>query len=200
MIRNVYIMNKESGLCLLSKTYGSVAVNEQIFTAVIKAMESILKLRGFQQIVSSNYKILKTDVPDTPFSVVIVSDPDEDEFWLKGVMNELVWLVMKNATLDRYGQIPTSVSQRLSEKIDELVQEEVETVLIPVLRKNVRPSELLDMKILSLCDGKHSVEDISRELNIPVGTILIILSKYHRRKVLDYIAGYRMHGGVGVGD
>ncbi|MEM2146507.1 MAG: hypothetical protein QW279_14190, partial [Candidatus Jordarchaeaceae archaeon] len=57
-----------------------------------------------------------------------------------------------------------------------------------VLRKVKDPIEL---KILQLCDGGHTVDDIAEELKIPKIRVMLVTGDYGAKGILKYVSGFR---------
>ena len=47
-------------------------------------------------------------------------------------------------------------------------------------------------KILTLCDGFHELEDISKETGIPLDLIIAVVAEYVTKKKVRYKSGYKL--------
>ncbi|WXG42037.1 MAG: hypothetical protein WED07_14960 [Candidatus Freyarchaeum deiterrae] len=102
-----------------------------------------------------------------------------------------------------YESIPTGIT---SEKIEEGIQEppmgtpsvgntgDTVTVSFPIivdkksLKKVKDPDEV---KVLELCDGGHTIDDIAEELHLPKVRVMITTGDYSAKGVIRYISGFK---------
>ena len=72
--------------------------------------------------------------------------------------------------------------------------EETVTVSFPVLVDNKilkKIKEPIIIDILNLCDGGHTIDDISEELKIPKARVMIVTGDYSAKGALKYLSGIR---------
>ncbi|MEM2145313.1 MAG: hypothetical protein QW279_08125 [Candidatus Jordarchaeaceae archaeon] len=72
--------------------------------------------------------------------------------------------------------------------------EETVTVSFPVLVDSKILKKVKDpmaVNILNLCDGGHTIDDISEELKIPKARVMIITGEYSAKGAIRYLSGIR---------
>lgn len=91
---------------------------------------------------------------------------------------------------------PTQIASESSMKAPPSVEEVEETVTVsfPVLVDSKFLKKVKDpmvLNILTLCDGGHTIDDISEELKIPKARVMIITGEYSAKGAIRYLSGIR---------
>ncbi|MEM3587559.1 MAG: hypothetical protein QXO71_09585, partial [Candidatus Jordarchaeaceae archaeon] len=176
---------KEGVLIILGKRL------EENFANIFKELESKIPatpVKGSVETVSKelSLELLQKGAPTKDTETVELGPVDED-FRLVETRS------LKSELNHEKGELETVKEQSMEIPPAER-GEEIITVSFPVLIDTKFLKKVKDpiaLKILNLCDGGHTIDDIAEELKIPKIRVMLVTGDYSAKGVLKYISGIR---------
>lgn len=203
MIQGIYIIEASSGICLLSRNYGNVELDEGLVGGFLTALQQfsseLASKKGqpefLREVEMKGYKIVYERQEDT--MIVASVDRNDNEQVLRDTLNKMI-----NAFHRRFGSylknwhgdlkpfkefLPEIDKLTLDGKIAELA------VPKPLLKKKI-PKTIVKMgmfldedslKVANHCDGTKSKEEIAEKTNLTVEKVGEILEKLEKMGLIE---------------
>lgn len=203
LIHGLYIIESSSGMCLISRKYGEVELDEGLISGFLTALQQfsseLSSHKGqpaiLREVEMKNYTIVYEKIEDT--MVVASVDKGDNERVLRDALNKVIELF-----LQRYGYylkswrgdikpfrefLPEIDKLTLDGKIAELA------VPKPLLKKKI-PKSVVKMgvfldedafKVANHCDGTKSKEDIAEETGFTIEKVGELLEKLEKMGLIE---------------
>lgn len=191
MISNVWIINRTSGICILHKNYGPLGdVDPHLFggmlTAILNLSIELTSGELIKSILMGSHKFFYKVSKD--FIIVISAEELFDEDDVKPILDRILDRFIKLGFAEKTLSNPDmSLIDPFGGEITLIVQEKQYYIKIPYLLMNPTKKEkfaLDESRIITLCDGNHTIEKISKETGLSIVSITEIIQKYLKKKVL----------------
>ncbi|MGQ4832494.1 MAG: helix-turn-helix transcriptional regulator [Candidatus Asgardarchaeia archaeon] len=213
MINAVYFINGTSGVTLLSRQYRKISIDEQLIGGFLQALSQFVKelIKNGETDIESRLKktdirgIVETEVKEIhlkgydliyemrhPLVVVALIDERDDEFQVRSALK-----VLLEKFIDRFRDIIDSpIVDEYKEfipVIDEVLKNGKIGLIYPVKKGDVPKLAVNfglvteeEYRILQLCNGKLTVDEIAKELNITTRELWKFLENLKKKDLVEF--------------
>ncbi|MFX0069286.1 MAG: hypothetical protein ACFFA1_02690 [Promethearchaeota archaeon] len=185
MIHNVYVIDAESGICLLSRKYGSIELDENIVSGYFAAIRSFVGeiVRDGGKPLKERARLIDMGVYDIVYvhsnDVLAVAciDKRDDENIVRKVLEDIAERFgseFENEIRKSTGEV--AVFKSFGSVLDRLLMNGTVGELLPVTKRKI-PQMALNLgmideeayKVAEFCDGNKTPEDIAiaAQMNLP---------------------------------
>jgi len=194
----VYLIKANSGLCLFSRKYGKIDFNEDLIAGFLTALKDFAtEVTGGEGII----KVLDMNAYNVCLAfnkgmmISAAADKTDDKNLAMKAMTEVLKSFLGQYDLDNWdGNI--KMFDAFTKDMDEILENgkiaEVE-IYRPKSKMKTIPKGVLksygvkefDLKVLKLCDGARSSDDIAEELGEQQDDVLLSFEKLKKLKLID---------------
>lgn len=196
MIHNIYVIDAESGICLLSRKYGSIELDENIVSGYFAAIRDFIgeiaqdkgkPLRERARLIDMGVYDIVYVHSDDVLAVACIDKRDDENIVRKALedITQRFTSQFENELSEATGEIAIFNSFRPT--LDEVLMDGTVGEFLPVLKRRI-PKMVLSLgmidedayKIAEFCDGTRTPEDIADEAQMDLPTVLRDLDKLER--------------------
>jgi len=213
MINAVYFINGISGVTLLSRLYRRITIDEQLIGGFLQALSQFVKelIKDGESEIEERLRkadirgVVETEVKEIhlrgydliyemrhPIVVVALIDEKDDALQVRSALK-----VLLERFMEKYrNTIETPIIDKYQEFIpivDEVLKNGKVGLIFPVKKGKASENILAKMgyitedesKVLKLCNGKLTVDEIAKELNMAVRDVWKIFESLKRKGLLE---------------
>ncbi|MCD6514904.1 MAG: hypothetical protein J7L07_08260 [Candidatus Odinarchaeota archaeon] len=213
MINAVYFINGISGVTLLSRLYRRITIDEQLIGGFLQALSQFVKelIKDGESEIEERLRkadirgVVETEVKEIhlrgydliyemrhPIVVVALIDEKDDALQVRSALK-----VLLERFMEKYrNTIETPIIDKYQEFIpivDEVLKNGKVGLIFPVKKGKASEKILAKMgyitedesKVLKLCNGKLTVDEIAKELNMAVRDVWKIFESLKRKGLLE---------------
>ena len=213
MINAVYFINGISGVTLLSRLYRRITIDEQLIGGFLQALSQFVKelIKDGESEIEERLRkadirgVVETEVREIhlrgydliyemrhPIVVVALIDEKDDALQVRSALK-----VLLERFMEKYrNTIETPIIDKYQEFIpivDEVLKNGKVGLIFPVKKGKASEKILAKMgyitedesKVLKLCNGKLTVDEIAKELNMAVRDVWKIFESLKRKGLLE---------------
>lgn len=166
---------------------------EENFANVFKELESTLPATPVKELIEvsskdSNLGLLQKSSPLETEKITEPIQMSNEAFKRVGATESLKTELNQGETSRGMLKGP-SMENPSVEKVEQTI-----TVSYPVLvdsKSLKKVKDPIELKILQLCDGGHTIDDIAEELNVPRIRVMLVTGDYGAKGILKYVSGFK---------
>ena len=197
LIHNVYLIKANSGLCLFSRKYGKIDFNEDLIAGFLTALKDFAaEVTGGEGII----KVLDMNAYNVCLAfkegmmISAAADKTDDRNLAMKAMSEVLGAFLDKYDLENWdGNI--KMFDEFAKEMDDLLQAgkiaEVE-IERPKSKMKTIPKGVLksygvkefDAKVLKMCNGNKSADDIAEELGVQQDDVVLSFEKLKKLKLI----------------
>ncbi len=213
MINAVYFINGVSGVTLLSRQYRKITIDEQLIGGFLQALSQFVRelIKNGESDVESKLKrtdirgIVETEVKEIhlkgydliyemrhPLVVVALIDERDDELQVRSALK-----VLLEKFIDRYKDIIDSpIVDKYKEfipVIDDVLKNGKIGLIYPVKKGDIPKLAVNfglvtgeEYRVLQLCNGKYTVDEIAKELNMTSRDLWKVLDRLKKKDLVEF--------------
>lgn len=196
LIHNVYVIDAESGICLLSRKYGSIELDENIVSGYFTAIRSFIgeiaqdsgkPLREKARLIDMGVYDIVYVHSDSVLAVACI-DKRDDENVVRRALEDITQRFtsqFENELREATGEI--AIFNNFRSILDEVLIDGTVGECLPILKRKI-PKMVLSLgmidedvyRIAEFCDGTRTPEDIADQAQIDLPTVLKDLEKLEK--------------------